>query len=113
MGAVASGAGGVPTACIVAGKLLGKRIAKHERISAAAGTRLAAVSAVASKALSDQRISHDEYAVVLLQVEQYQRQKAEYRAASRTGHLEKSKMELRTQVRAEVNDLLSGRSAVR
>ena len=110
------GSGGIGTACTVAGKLLERRIAKHERIETAARTRHDAVSAVVSKALSDQRISHDEYAVVLQQGEQFRRQKAELRAADRpprAGTDEKTKNELKERVRAEVSELLAGRLASR
>ena len=115
LGAVALGSGGIGTACTVAGKLLERRIVKNERIETAAKTRRDAVSAVTSKALSDQRISQDEFAVVLQQGEQFRRQKAELWAAGRgaNGDLEKAKKELWAQARAEVSDLLAGRSPSR
>ena len=103
LGACSLCAGGTGTACPVAGKMLDASIAKHERIETTARTRHDAVSAVVSKAAKDRVISHDEYAMVLQQAEQYRRQKAEYRAAART---KRSKNDIRSQVRDELNEAL-------
>ena len=115
LGAVALGSGGIATACTTAGNLLSRRITKYGRIETTARTHHDTVSAVVSKALADQNIGHDEYAVVLQQLELFRQQKAKYQAGSRAGGVdfEKAKNELKAQVRAEVGELFSGRVASR
>ena len=104
LGVVALASGAFATTCSVAGKLLSKRITKHERIETAARTRNDTVGAVVSKALVDQSISHDEYAAVLRQAEQYRQQKIKLRTSSRadSSDLEKVKNELKAQFREEL-----------
>ena len=65
------------------------------------------VSAVVSKALIDQKISHDEYAAVFRQVDQYRQQKLEHRATLKYNDTDKVKNdEIRSQVQTEVKKLV-------
>ena len=107
LGAVALGAGAVAAGCGLASKLIAKKVTKHERVEMAAKTRFDTVSAVVSKALQDQ-VSHDEYAVVLREAEQYRQRKQGFHVAYRkdasgeTAEILKAKNELRAQVQAEL-----------
>ena len=56
------------------GKMLGKKIINHARIEHTARVSQDTISAVVSKALIDQNISHDEDAAVLRQADQYRQQ---------------------------------------
>ena len=104
LGALALGSGAVATAAATAGSLLAKRVTKHERIATAASTHFDTISAVVSKALADQTISHDEYAAVLRQLDHYRRQKETLRAGARAEAKPKND-DIRAQVRDEVREL--------
>ena len=107
LAALSLGAGGIATVCTVTGKLLGKKLTKHERIENTARVSQDTVSAVVSKALIDQKISHDEYAAVLRQVDQYRQQKLEHRATLKYNDTDKVKNdEIRSQVQTEVKKLV-------
>ena len=58
------------------GKIIMKKLEKHERIKMLAHSKLSSISALISQALKDGRISHEEYDIILAEEESYRDTKA-------------------------------------
>ena len=65
-------------------KKMSLKIEKHENIAMLAVSTLNAVSSLISKALSDNSISHEEYSLILLELEMFTRMKEDHRIKSKT-----------------------------
>ena len=83
LGCVAIGAGAVSVVASLMQKIVLRKVKKHERISSIAAAKLGTVNAIVSQSLADETITHDEFVMVLRELEDYKTRKAEARQKSR------------------------------
>ena len=64
-------------------KIFDRKVRKHAKIKTLAESRLDTISGIVSKAVEDSQISHQEYQLILKEVEHYRKMKEEIRTKSK------------------------------
>jgi len=65
------------------GKILNEKRKKHEKVKVLAESKLDSISSLVSRAVNDAVISHEEYQLILKEVDSYRRMKTEIRTKSK------------------------------
>ena len=82
-------------------KMLMRKAEKHEKIKVIAETKLDTINGLISKALTDNKISDEEYTLILSEVIKYRKMKEEVRSKTRKSIDEEMRMSLINQGREE------------
>ena len=82
-------------------KMLMRKAEKHEKIKVIAETKLDTINGLISKALTDNKISDEEYTLILSEVIQYRKMKEDVRSKTRKSIDEEMRMSLINQGREE------------
>ena len=64
-------------------KIFDSKAKKHDKIKTIAESKLDTISGIVSKAIEDSRISHEEYQLVLKEIEHYRKMKEEIRTKTK------------------------------
>ena len=85
-------------------KMLMRKAEKHEKIKVIAETKLDTINGLISKALTDNKISDEEYTLILSEVIKYRKMKEEVRSRTRKSIDEEMRMSLINQGREEARN---------
>ena len=103
LGAIGGLCVGVSVGFAMASKLLSHKVSKHEQTVALAKAKANTIHDLVSKALQDNKISDQEFSLILAEVDKFEKLKYEIRQKSRKETEKKVDMsQIRTEVRAEI-----------